>query len=98
MSRKPQNTMPDVESAAGMASLTAWLPEVWEQKMADLNAFERKCKIKSPLDLLTLIFAYVVLNKSLPEMAVWASDMGIAEMTYPSLWERYNRASNFWDS
>ena len=95
MSKKPRNSMPDVKSAAGMASLAAWLPNAWEQKMVETKAFGRARKIRTPLDLLQLIFAYVVLHKSLPEMEVWSSDMGIAEIAFPSLWERFQRSANF---
>jgi hypothetical protein len=85
----------DVETVEGMQALSRWLPAGWRDKCRELGAFSRARAIKSELDLLRLLFAYVILRKSFPELALWARDRGIAELAYPSLWERFVHSVKF---
>ncbi|MFP3089728.1 hypothetical protein LQZ21_05315 [Treponema sp. TIM-1] len=47
--------------------LVALLPEGWQAKAKELGAFERAREIKSPEDLLRLIFLYLTEGKSFAE-------------------------------
>jgi len=78
----------DVISDDGWSELLAWLPEGIEEKMRDTGAFTRSRKIKQPTDLLRIVLAYPVLNKSLPNLSRWASEKGIADLSFISIWER----------
>ena len=78
----------DVISDDGWSELLAWLPEGFEEKMRDTGAFTRSRKIKQPTDLLRIVLAYPVLSKSLPNLSRWASEKGIADLSFISIWER----------
>ena len=78
----------DVISEDGWSELLTWLPEGIEEKMRDTGAFTRSRKIKQPTDLLRIVLAYPVLNKSLPNLSRWASEKGIADLSFISIWER----------
>jgi hypothetical protein len=78
----------DVIDDDGWAELLKWLPECTEEKMREMGAFVRSRKIKCPTDLLRIALAYPVLNKSLPELSRWASEKGIADLSFISIWER----------
>jgi len=78
----------DVISDDGWSELLAWLPEGFEEKMRDTGAFTWSRKIKQPTDLLRIVLAYPVLSKSLPNLSRWASEKGIADLSFISIWER----------
>jgi hypothetical protein len=78
----------DVISEDGWSELLTWLPEGIEEKMRDTGAFTRSRTIKQPTDLLRIVLAYPVLNKSLPNLSRWASEKGIADLSFISIWER----------
>lgn len=78
----------DVINDDGWSELLAWLPEGIEEKMRETGAFTRSRKIKRPTDLLRITLAYPVLNKSLPNLSRWASEKGIADLSFISIWER----------
>jgi hypothetical protein len=78
----------DVINNDGWAELLNWLPDNIEGKMRDMGAFSRSRKIKQPTDLLRIVLAYPVLQKSLPNLSRWASEKGIADMSFISIWER----------
>ena len=78
----------DVSSDDGWSELLAWLPDGFEEKMRATGAFTRSRKIKQPTDLLRIVLAYPVLNKSLPNLSRWASEKGIADLSFISIWER----------
>jgi hypothetical protein len=85
----------DLETELGVEALSRWFPEGWREKCRELGAFRRAREIKSELDLVRLLFAYVILRKSFPELALWAQDRGIADLKFPSLWERFARSLEF---
>ena len=78
----------DVINNDGWAELLNWLPDGIEEKMRETGAFIRSRKIKRPADLLRIVLAYPVLNKSLPNLSRWASEKGIADLSFISIWER----------
>lgn len=78
----------DVINDDGWAELLTWLPDGIEEKMREMGAFSRSRKIKSPTDLLRIVLAYPVLNKSLPNLSRWASEKDIADLSFISIWER----------
>jgi len=78
----------DVISEDGWSELLAWLPDGIEDKMRETGAFTRSRKIKRPADLLRIVLAYPVLNKSLPGLSRWASEKGLADLSFISIWER----------
>lgn len=92
---KIEERMGQVESKAGWESLMAWLPSEWEKKMTELGAFTRARKISSMADYLRILFAYPVLHKSLPDLAIWAGMQGLADISHVSLWERFQKSTKF---
>ena len=78
----------EVVDDSGWSELLAWLPADIEEKMRETGAFSRSRKIKKPTDLLRIVLAYPVLNKSLPGLSRWASEKGIADLSFISIWER----------
>ena len=68
-----------VGDAAGFAEICAWLPDGWEQAMTEYRAFRRARSVRSPADLLRLIFAYPVLKYSLPELCRWAKQQCLSQ-------------------
>lgn len=78
----------DVSNDDGWSELLTWLPEGIDDKMRSTGAFTRRRKIKQPTDLLRIVLAYPVLQKSLPNLSRWASEKGIADLSYISIWER----------
>ena len=52
-----------VTDPVGFAEICAWLPKGWEEAMVEHRAFLRARAIRTPLDLLRLIFAYPVLKR-----------------------------------
>jgi hypothetical protein len=85
----------DVSSEDGWSELLTWLPEGIERKMRDTGAFTRSRKVRQPTDLLRIVLAYPVLNKSLPNLSRWASEKGIADLSFISIWERMQAMVGF---
>lgn len=77
------------------AALLMWLPSMWRTMLRETGLFVRARCIKTPEDMLRLILAYPVLKLSLPQVAEWAERMGIASMSFISLWERFQKAVPF---
>jgi hypothetical protein len=78
----------DVTSEDGWSELLAWLPDGVEEKMRELGAFTRSRKIQRPTDLLRIVLAYPVLQKTLPGLSRWASEKELAHLSFISIWER----------
>lgn len=87
--KKPQwEERLDVGSVDGFRELTAWLPAGWEDNFRATGAFTRSRKVRGPMELLRLILAYPMLKLSLPALSRWAAQEGVANIAFPSLWER----------
>jgi hypothetical protein len=84
-----------VEDEDGWQTVLSYLPPGWEDKMRETGAFSRARRIKSPSDLLRILFAPPVLPLSLPELSRWAAERGLARRAFPSLWERLQKCVDF---
>jgi hypothetical protein len=56
---------------AGFERLLPVMPEGWEDKAKELEALMRGWEIKNALELLRLVFLYLIEGKSLRGTAVW---------------------------
>lgn len=84
-----------IENENGWHTLLAYLPPGWKEKMRETGAFTRAREIKTPEDLLRIIFAPPVLQLSLPDLSRWAAEMDLAHLAFPSLWERLQKCVSF---
>ena len=75
----------------GFQELAAWLPGGWEEQARITGAFTRARKIRTPEDLFRIVVAYGVLPVSLPDLSRWVEQKDIAQISFPSLWERLEK-------
>jgi hypothetical protein len=83
------------EERQQFAKLMELLPEGWEAKAKELKAIQRAVKIKSPEELLRLIFLYLTGGRSFAGTAVIAQAGGEFELSKIAVWKRVRNSADW---
>ncbi|GHV34402.1 hypothetical protein AGMMS4952_26800 [Spirochaetia bacterium] len=77
------------------AKLMELLPEGWEGKAKELKALQRAVKIKTPEELLRLIFLYLTGGRSFAGTAAIAQAGGEFELSKIAVWKRVRNSADW---
>jgi hypothetical protein len=81
------------EGRQQFAKLMELLPEGWETKAKELKALQRAVKIKTPEELLRLLFLYVTGGRSFAGTAAIAHAGGEFELSKRAVWKRVGNSA-----